>query len=247
MEPPEGLLHPSRIAAFASPPDQPVAIERVGLPRDGVGIIGKALLARCHHDALRVRLVAVDRAELGGEVFGPADAGARHPGVQKIGPVSHRHGNLGLEGDPLLEPALGDEAPRADHVGHEVDRKFGCGGARRWRHWVLLGVRGEDRTSGGKEEHGSRCDRTSNFHLAVRTRGLYVPPPAARERCRTSARAVALAHATRQSALATVTTQNAATRADVAFYQSVLSSANARGPSQIAATAQLALHGLGVL
>ena len=40
----QALLHARGITALARPTDQPVAIERVGLPRDGVKIVGEAFL-----------------------------------------------------------------------------------------------------------------------------------------------------------------------------------------------------------
>src|SRR5262249_17149845 len=141
-----------------------MAIERIGLACDGVEIIGEALLARRQYDALRIRLIAIDRAEFGGEIFSAADAGARHPGVQEVGPIAHRHRNLGLKGDRLLKPALADETPWADDIGYDVDRQCGfrdggtCGGG----HWVLLDFQGEDRVSGEKGKHPSRL-RLSGF------------------------------------------------------------------------------------
>jgi hypothetical protein len=59
--------------------------------------------------------------------------------------------------------------------------------------------------------------------------------------------AVQVATGVRQAALAAATTQVQATAADVAFYQTVRTSANTNNLPAIAAAAQLELHALGVL
>src|SRR5262249_40124491 len=94
-----------------------------GLPGDGVYIIGQALLAGRHRDALGIRPVTRDRPELGGEIFLTADALAWHPGIEEIGPVAHHDGNAGLECDRLFEPPLADEAPGTHCIGDDIDRQ----------------------------------------------------------------------------------------------------------------------------
>ncbi len=77
-------------------------------------------------DALAVGVVALDRAELGDEIFLAADAFARHPRIEEVGTEPHLDRDLRLERNRLLQEALADIAPRAYHVGHDIDRQ-GCG------------------------------------------------------------------------------------------------------------------------
>ena len=62
-----------------------MAIDGVGLAGDAVEVIHEAFLARRRDDALGIRLVAVDRAELGGEVLLPADPSRGTQGLRKYG------------------------------------------------------------------------------------------------------------------------------------------------------------------
>ncbi len=117
------LLHAGGIAAGLGPTDQAMAIERVGLSLDVVDRIGESL-GRCRGgDPLGDAAITFRRAELGGEVFLPADARAWDPRIEEIGPEADLDGNLRLERDRLLQPALADEAPGTDDVGYHVDRQ----------------------------------------------------------------------------------------------------------------------------
>ena len=116
------LLHLRRLADRLRPQDQAVAVERVGLPLHLVDRVGQALGGGGGGDAPGDLLVALGRAELGGEVLVAADALARHPGIEEIGVVAHLDRNIRLQRQGLLKPALSDEAPGADHVGDDVDR-----------------------------------------------------------------------------------------------------------------------------
>jgi hypothetical protein len=75
-------------------------------------------------ESVRV-VVAVDRAEFGDEVLLAGHARARHPRVEEVRLKAHLDRHVRLERNRLFKPALADEAPRADDVGHHVDRKRG--------------------------------------------------------------------------------------------------------------------------
>jgi hypothetical protein len=64
-------------------------------------------------------------AELLLEIVLATDTGAGHVGVQLVGVPRHRDRRVGMpllpERERLLEAALADVAPRADHVGHDVE------------------------------------------------------------------------------------------------------------------------------
>src|SRR5262249_59702995 len=64
-------------------------------------------------------------AELGGEIVFSANAFARHPWIEEIGPKAHLDRNVGPQRDRLFQPALADKAPRAADVGHHLDWQ-GC-------------------------------------------------------------------------------------------------------------------------
>ena len=98
-----------------------MAIDGVGLALDEVRPIGQPLLARCRHDAAGNALVGIDRTKLGGEVIFPADTLARHPGVEEERPELHLDRNVRHERQRVLDPLLADIAPRAHHVGDDVD------------------------------------------------------------------------------------------------------------------------------
>ena len=115
------------------PQDQPVAVERVGLPLHLVDRVGETLFGGRRGDAAGNALVALGRAELGGEVFVPAHAFARHPWIEEIGVVAHFNRNIRLERQRLLKTSFSDEAPRANHVGNDVDRQAVYGLGRAWR------------------------------------------------------------------------------------------------------------------
>jgi hypothetical protein len=101
--------------------DQAVAIDGVRLTLNELGPIGQALLARRRHHAAGDALVGFDRAEFGGEIFVAADALARHPGIEEERPPAHFDGNIRHQRQGVLDPAFSDIAPRADHIGDDVD------------------------------------------------------------------------------------------------------------------------------
>ena len=103
------------------PADQPVAVERIGLALHLVGGVSQAFLRRRRGDALGDALVALGRAELGGEILLARHALARNPVVEEIGPPMHLDRNVRPQRQRLFQAVLADEAPRADHVGDDVD------------------------------------------------------------------------------------------------------------------------------
>ena len=105
------------------PADQPVAVERVRLPLILSMCVGEAFRGGRGDDALGDAVVALGRAELGGQIFLARDAFARNPVVEEIGAPMHLDRDVGLERERLFQAALADEAPRADHVGDDVDAK----------------------------------------------------------------------------------------------------------------------------
>ena len=98
-----------------------MAVERVRLPLHLVDRIGQALGGGRRGDPPGDALIALGRAELGGEVLVAAHAFARHPGIEEIGVVAHLDRNVGFQRQGLLKPALSDEAPGADDVRNDVD------------------------------------------------------------------------------------------------------------------------------
>src|SRR5262249_22956875 len=120
----QALLHRGSITA--RPADQPMAVERVGLPLDLVARVDEARGGRGIDDALAVGVVTLDRAELGDEILLAADALARNPRIEEVGTEPHLDRNLRLECNRLLQETFADVAPRAYHVGYDIDRQ-GCG------------------------------------------------------------------------------------------------------------------------
>src|SRR5918994_1076673 len=106
-----------------------MAVGRVGLPAHLVDRVGEALLRGRGGDALRDAAVAFDRAEFLGQIIRPRHAGARHPGIEEIGPEIHLDRNVRPQLYGLLQPALSNEAPGAHHVGDDIDlQRFGLAG-----------------------------------------------------------------------------------------------------------------------
>ena len=121
------LLHLGRFADPFRPADQPVAVERVGLPLHLVGRVDEAFFRRRGADALRDALVALGRAELGGEILLARHAFARNPVIEEVGPPMHLDRDIRPQRQRLFQAVLADEAPRADHVGDDVDANgLGC-------------------------------------------------------------------------------------------------------------------------
>ena len=98
-----------------------MAVERVGLPLHLVGGVSEAFRRGRRGDALGDAFVALGRAELGGQVVLARDAFARNPVVEEVGTPMHLNRNVGLELERRFQAMLADEAPRADHVGNDVD------------------------------------------------------------------------------------------------------------------------------
>jgi hypothetical protein len=116
--------------------DQPVTIDGVGLALHQLGVIAEPLFAGGVDDAAGNALVSLHRAELGGEIFVPADALARHPRIEEERPPVHFHRDVRHQRQRVFNPALADIAPRADHVGDDVDRQRFQGA-----HRHLLGLK----------------------------------------------------------------------------------------------------------
>jgi hypothetical protein len=69
-------------------------------------------------------LVALGRAEFGGQILLAADALAWNPGIEEIRAEAHLDRDLGLEGDGLLQQTFADIAPGADDVGDDIDGQW---------------------------------------------------------------------------------------------------------------------------
>ena len=110
-----------------------MAVERVGLPLHLVDRVGQTSAAAAAATRPAMLLVALGRAELGGEIFVAGHAFARHPRIEEIGVEAHLDRNIRLQRQGLLKPAFSDEAPRANHVGDDVDRE---------RSWLVGGMAG---------------------------------------------------------------------------------------------------------
>ena len=115
------LLHLGGFALRFGPVDQPVAIDGVGLALDELGPVGQPLLAGGRDDAAGNALIGFDRAEFRGEIFVAADALAGHPGIEEERPPADLDRHIRHQRQRILDPALADIAPRADHVGDDVD------------------------------------------------------------------------------------------------------------------------------
>src|SRR6202044_144191 len=97
------------------------AAERVGLPAHLFGGVDQAFHRGGGGDPFGDRGVAFDGAEFGLQISLPVDAFARNPGIEEIRPPVDADGDVGAERQRAFEPALADIAPRADHVGDDVD------------------------------------------------------------------------------------------------------------------------------
>src|SRR4029077_20545360 len=100
-----------------------MAINRVGLPLDVIERVGQPLGCGGLRPALRDSPITLGRAKLGGEILLAADARARHPRIEKIWAKAHHDRDVGQKRDRLFQPALADEAPRTNDIGHHVDRQ----------------------------------------------------------------------------------------------------------------------------
>jgi len=98
----QSLFHRGRFADPFRPANQPVAVERIGLAFHFLGCVDETFLRRCRRDALCDALVALGRAELGGEVLFARYAFARDPVIEEIGPPVHFDRDAGREGDRLF-------------------------------------------------------------------------------------------------------------------------------------------------
>src|SRR5450759_2327339 len=83
------LLHLAGFAFHLRPADQPVTVERIGLPLHLVGGVGQAFRGGRRGDALGDALVALGRAELLGQVFLARYALARNPVIEEIRAPMH--------------------------------------------------------------------------------------------------------------------------------------------------------------
>jgi hypothetical protein len=146
------LLHACRVGR---PGDQPVAVDGVGLAFDLVTRINETGRRRGVDHALAVRIIAFNRAELGGEVVLPAHAFARHPWVEQIWMEAHFHRNVRLERDRPLEMALADVAPGANYVRDDIDGQRSHGAPPARRHTKLP-------ISQRQPSDKSRCARPEN-------------------------------------------------------------------------------------
>src|SRR5215218_7510437 len=98
-----------------------MAVQRVRLAPQFVHGVDQALFGSSGRDALRNPAIALDRAELLGEILLPADAAARHPGIEEIGAETHLYGNLRPQRYRLLQSPLSNKTPRADNIGNHVN------------------------------------------------------------------------------------------------------------------------------
>src|SRR5581483_7922903 len=136
--------HLGGLADAVGPTDQPMRVKRIGLTADLVDGIIEALRRGRGADTLRDALITFRGAELGGEVLLPRNALTRNPVVEKIGPVVDFDRDVGIERNRPFEPPLADEAPRADHIGNDVDTNrllVGHGENSLWREPRLPTIR----------------------------------------------------------------------------------------------------------
>ena len=98
-----------------------MTIDRVRLSRHLLGRVSQSFRRGGRGNALGDRVIACHRAEFSLELGPAVDAFARTPGIEKLGPVLDLGRGLWRERQRVFEPVLADIAPRADHVGHDVD------------------------------------------------------------------------------------------------------------------------------
>src|SRR5579885_3781062 len=96
-------------------------IQCIGLTANLVHRIGQPFRGRRRGHTLSDALVALWRTKLSGEVLLARNALARDPVVQEIWMPMNLDGHVWFEPDGLFQPALADEAPRANHIGNDVD------------------------------------------------------------------------------------------------------------------------------
>ena len=101
--------------------DEAMRIACVRLAIDAVARIDEPYAGGGGRNALSDVFVSFRRAEFGGEILLARHSLERDPVVEKIRPEMHLYRNIGRHGDRLFQPLLADEAPGADHVGHDVD------------------------------------------------------------------------------------------------------------------------------
>src|SRR5260370_566361 len=115
----EALFHPSA-PAFMSPPPRRLAPPRGTSARRAAT---PPLAPRGGTHAGGDSLVGLGRAAFRGEGFVAADALARHPGIEKERPPVDFDRHVRRQRQRVLDPALADVAPRAHHVGDDIDLK----------------------------------------------------------------------------------------------------------------------------
>ena len=114
---PEQRLHHLVLAARkAGVSDQPVGVEAVGGPPDAVEGEGDALGAAGFGDGPIDLARPLGPAEFERQIVVPRHAFRRHGGVELERPPGDRNRVAGARRQGRLQPALADEAPRADDV-----------------------------------------------------------------------------------------------------------------------------------
>jgi hypothetical protein len=103
--------------------NQPMAVDGVGLSLDQIGPVDKTLFVGGGDDAAGDALIGFGRTEFCREVFVAADPLARHPGIEEERPPVDLDRHIRRQRQRVLDAALADVAPRADHVGDDVDLK----------------------------------------------------------------------------------------------------------------------------
>jgi len=115
------LLHLRCLALGVGPVDQAMTVDGVGLALHAVRIVFEPLVRRRGDHTPRNILVGFRRAEFLCQILISRNTFARHPRIEEERPPVNLDRHVAGERQRILDALLADIAPRAHHVGDDVD------------------------------------------------------------------------------------------------------------------------------